>query len=245
MPNLYIYPDTSALIEAVTQRWVTLAKSTIEQQGCFHVALAGGTTPAALYRRLCSPEWIDKIDWSGVHIWFGDERCVPPDHVDSNYHMANETLLSRVPIPSGQIHPMRGEMADPREAAQEYANRLLNQTPVVQNLPGFDLIMLGIGTDGHIASLFPDSANLHERQRTVSAAWVDEQKGWRISLTLPTITNAAHIMLIANGEEKSAILQQVFSDSSEQKPFPATHIRDLPQTEWHLDALAARLIALT
>jgi 6-phosphogluconolactonase len=245
MPNLHIYPDRQALIEAVAQRWFMLAQSAIEQRGCFHVALAGGSTPTALYEQLRSPDWIDKINWSAVHIWFGDERCVPSDHPDSNYRMASEALLSHVPIPRDQIHPMKGGMGNPQEAATEYSKMLLNQIHTNKGLPHFDLIMLGIGTDGHIASLFPGSANLHEQHRTVSAAWIDEQKGWRISLTLPTIIHAAHIMLMANGEEKTAILQQVFRDSPKETSFPASHIRDLPQTEWHLDALAARLIPST
>lgn len=240
MHNLHIYPDTPALIDAAAQRWAELSQTAIKQHACFHVALSGGTTPAALYHRLCSAEWIDKIEWQKVHIWFGDERNVPPDHPDSNYRMARETLLNHAPIPEEQIHPMRGEMDDPTEAAEQYGRALSDHVELVQDIPRFDLIMLGIGTDGHIASLFPGSRNLSEQHKTVSAAWIDEQKGWRISLTLPTIINAAQIMLIANGEGKSTILQQVFGDISKKKPLPATFIRDLPQAEWLLDAAAAK-----
>ncbi|MFC1684460.1 6-phosphogluconolactonase [Pseudomonadota bacterium] len=242
MHNIHIYPDAAALIDAAAARWIELARDAIQQRSSFHVALSGGTTPAALHRYLGSQDMAGEIDWSQVHIWFGDERCVPPDHPDSNYRMARETLLQTTPIPADQIHRMRGELPQPPEAARQYGEELAGTFGTTGAFPRFDLIMLGIGTDGHIASLFPDSDNLREQQAAVSAAWIDEQKGWRLSLTLPVIQNAHHVMLLASGENKAAILQRIFRDRSGAKQLPAASVRDLPQTEWHLDIPAAKLI---
>lgn len=243
MHNIHIHSDAATLIDAAADRWIELARDAIRQRASFHVALSGGTTPAALHRRLGSQDMMEKIDWSRVHIWFGDERCVPPDHPDSNYRMARETLLQTTPIPADQIHRMRGESTHPPEAARQYGEELARTFGTTETFPRFDLIMLGIGTDGHIASLFPDSDNLREQQAAVSAAWIDEQKGWRLSLTLPVIQNARHVMLLACGENKAAILQRIFGDPSGANQLPAASVRDLPQTEWYLDAPAAIFIS--
>lgn len=242
MNNIHIYPDTDLLIEAAAQRWITIAQKAIDRHSCFHVALSGGGTPAALHRRLGAHDLADQIDWNHVHIWFGDERCVSPEHPDSNYRMVKETLLQSISVPPDQVHRIHGETPHPPEAAQDYAVTLEKLLPKYQASPHFDLIMLGIGTDGHIASLFPNSDNLKERQASTSAAWIDTQKGWRISLTSPVIREASHIMLLATGENKANILEQVLNGSSNTNELPAMLIKDLPQTEWFLDNLAAGLL---
>jgi 6-phosphogluconolactonase len=233
--NIHIHPDSESLIEAAALHWAKLANAAIDRHTCFHVALSGGSTPAALHRRLAQHDFADKIDWSRTHIWFGDERCVGPEHPDSNYRMARETLLQLTPIPPEQIHRIHGEASQPPQAAQQYATLLEKLLPTRHDLPCFDLMMLGIGADGHIASLFPNSENLKVRHTTVSAAWIDTQKGWRISLTLPVIQNARHIMLLASGKGKADILEKVLGNHPATDALPATLIRGLPQTEWFLD----------
>src|SRR3569832_590055 len=175
--DLRLFVDADALYFAAAQRWVQLAEAAIAARGKFHVALSGGSPPRSLYRRLANPDFANRIAWDRMHVYFGDERAVPPDHADSNFRMAKDDLIVHVPIPLAQIHRIEGERADIHEAATKYSQFLASRLPLsAQGVVQFDLLLLGVGTDGHIASLFPGTAVLHERARPRCGGFARE--GW-------------------------------------------------------------------
>jgi len=240
--DLRIYSDKAALIESAAQRWLTLADQAIAARGTFHVALSGGSTPQDLYRRLAQSPLAERIVWDRVHIYFSDERTVPPDHADSNYHMVKEALLDHVPIPAAQIHRMEGEALDPHAAAVKYTRMLTKNLPLSsQGVAQLDLLMLGVGEDGHIASLFPGTPVLHERARLVEAVQVEKLDTWRISLTLPMIDHARYVMMLVSGAGKADILRDVFS-TRPTPPYPVQLINPQGALEWHIDQAAAKLL---
>lgn len=253
----HIYADITDAVHAAARKWIVLAAQAIAARGAFHVALSGGTTPRALYQCLASAEFSEKIDWQHVHIWFGDERTVPPQHPDSNYHMAHEALLRHVPVPLIHIHRMQGEQSDAHQAAHAYQAQLIAHMPVAseaQNataIPQFDLLLLGLGTDGHVASLFPDTSILSERTKWVAAVFVKKLNAWRISLTLPIIDNARHIMVLVAGADKAGIVGEILAGTGDRpstapaKPsacYPIEMINCGVVMDWYLDSAAAQHI---
>jgi len=244
----HIYDDVTDVVRAAAQEWVVLAAQAIAARGEFHVALSGGTTPRALYQCLVTAEFSAQIDWQHVHIWFGDERTVPPQHPDSNYHMAHEALLRHVPVLPAHIHRMQGEQSDAHQAARAYQAQLeacmpLFEAPNAIAVPQFDLLLLGLGPDGHIASLFPDTPILSERARWVAAVFVEKLNTWRISLTLPVIENAKHIMLLVAGAGKAEIVGEIFASPTKSVGrYPAEMINPNVAMAWYLDTAAAKYI---
>ena len=240
--DLRLFADGDALNYAAAQRWVQLAEAAISARGKFHIALSGGSTPRALYRRLANPDFANRIAWDRVHVYFGDERTVAPEHADSNYRMAKEALLNHVPIPPTQIYRMEGESADPHEAATQYARLLSSKLPMsAQGIVQFDLLLLGVGPDGHIASLFPGTPVLHERARLVEAVFVEKFDSWRITLTLPVIDQARHVLILVSGESKASIMREVFGART-TPPYPVQLINPQGVLEWYLDQAAASLL---
>lgn len=208
------------------------------------LCLSGGTTPIELYKRLAAGGFPEEIPWFRVHLFWGDERCVSPDDPDSNYHAAYESLISRVPIPPENIHRMRGEEADPENAADEYARELRDffQPPLGQ-WPVFDLMLLGIGSDGHTASLFPGSSALHETRRWVAAPHVEKFKARRLTLTTPVFNHARIVVFLAAGEEKAEVLGELLSADPAGSRSPARWIRPRRgRLVFFLDQSAARWI---
>lgn len=239
--DLRLFADIDALSLAAAQRWVQLSDAAIAARGRFHVALSGGSTPRALYRRLAQPEFARRIAWERAHIYFGDERAVPPDHPDSNYLMAKEALLEHVPIPPAQIYRIEGERADIQEAATKYSQLLASRLPLsAQGVVQFDLLLLGLGVDGHIASLFPGTAVLHERARFVEAVYVDKLEAWRVTVTLPVIDHARQVMMLVSGESKAPILHDLVS-GRRSPPYPVQLINAQGVLEWYVDGTAASL----
>jgi 6-phosphogluconolactonase len=238
---VHIENNVQDLIDVVAERLTRLARAAEREARVFHLALSGGNTPRDLYRRLAEPTLSERIPWPMCQLWFGDERCVPPQHPDSNYGMARQTLFGPLGLAARQVHRMHGEAPDPHRAAAAYAEELGALLPQENGWPIFDLVLLGIGPDGHIASLFPGSANLAATDRFVSAAHISEQRGWRISLTLPVIRAARHVLVLAAGATKVDILTRVLAraPSAEDRALPAARLRDLPQLEWYLDRQAA------
>ncbi|MFZ5592930.1 MAG: 6-phosphogluconolactonase [Pseudomonadota bacterium] len=238
---LHIHDTAEALHHACAQRFAELATQAIAARGQFHVALSGGTTPRSLYQRLATPQFASRIDWRRVHVWFGDERTVPPDHPDSNYRMARESLLDHVPIPPAQVHRIEAE----KEGGADDYEALLNEYIAASEtaVPQFDLVLLGLGPDGHIASLFPDTAILRERDRLVAAVWVAKLNTWRISLTLPVIDNARHVLLLVAGTGKAEIVREIFTDAPRAVPYPVQMLAPAGALEWHLDAAAAQYLS--
>ncbi|MBF0256432.1 MAG: 6-phosphogluconolactonase [Gammaproteobacteria bacterium] len=216
------------LIATAENWWVECALTALDQRGRFDVALSGGRTPRKLYERLARNRLL-RGHWGQIGLWFGDERAVPPEHADSNYRMVGEAGLN--PELGLQLERISGEL-EPQQAAALYAERL-SRLPQRGGWPQFDLVMLGMGTDGHIASLFPGSANLAERQKAVTACYVESQHSWRISLSLPVIRNARQILMLVAGQDKAAMLDLVLNQKD--PGYPASQVADLAQTSWISD----------
>lgn len=233
-------PDPQSLARATAIHFVECAQEAISEHGYFAVALAGGSTPRAAYETLATVEFAPNILWEKVHVFWGDERCVAPNHEDSNYRMAFEALLRHSPIPVKQIYRMEGEL-DPKEAAQVYEERL--RAFFGQKSPRFDLILLGLGQDGHTASLFPGSKALEEKKHWVAANYVRRLSSWRLTLTAPLINHAANVTFLVSGEGKAKILRRVLAGRFEPGEIPAQMIRpDHGQLRWLMDAGAAALL---
>lgn len=240
-----LFPDLEALSDAAVGRIAEVAEQSIAQRGAFHIALSGGATPRHLYERLARAPYVSTMDWSRVHVYFGDERCVPPDHPDSNFRMANTALLMHVPIPSAQIHRINADLAYVRQCAVAYAAVLMSSLPTSNNVPQFDMVLLGIGPDGHIASLFPATGSALSERRPVTAVYAVSMHAWRISITLAVINQARHILLLVSGSGKAEVLERVFRGEPGVVPLPVQRIQPLFELEWYLDqAAAARIPAL-
>jgi len=233
-PHLHIAADPDALAALAADHWRAAAAAAIAARGAFHVTLSGGTTPKRLYQRLATDA--ADLDWSRVHVWFGDERCVPADHPDSNYRMAREALLDHVPA---HAHPVPVDPFRCRHSAHLYAGELLRHAPLDgDGVPVFDLVMLGMGSDGHVASLFPGTCVLHD-ERLAAAVYVPRLRTWRISLTLPVINRARSVMLLVAGADKAATLARVLAAPGDPAGLPAQRVQPAGDCTWYLDAAAA------
>lgn len=241
--RLHIHTDPAALAHAAAARCIELARSAQAGHGTFHVALAGGSTPRQLYRLLAT-DYRESIDWARTHVYFGDERCVAPDHPDSNYAMAHEALLRHVAIPPAQVHRIEADDPDPRAAARRYADLLQHRLPRPHaHATGcFDLVLLGLGPDGHIASLFPDTPILDEQRAWVAAVRVEKLSAWRISLTYPVLNAARHVALLVAGDGKAAVIRDVIATPGAAARYPAGRLHPAGELEWFLDHAAARLL---
>jgi 6-phosphogluconolactonase len=225
-PHIQVVPDPALVAKAAADRVVESAISAIRERGRFSIALAGGSTPKVLYGLLAGPPYVSQVEWKKVHIFFGDERCVPPDHQDSNFRMANEALLSEAPIPEENIHRMRGEI-DPNEAAKEYG-LLLKQ---LFGEEGLDVALLGMGDDGHTASLFPHSDALKEKEHRVVAHYVEKSttgKSWRITMTAPFINRCREVLVMVTGASKAQRLAEVLEGERDPERLPIQMIDPTP-----------------
>lgn len=219
---LRVLPDVEALYRAAADEFISAAKRAVAASGRFCVALSGGNTPRGVYSLLATER--ASLPWNKIFVFFGDERCVPPDHPDSNYRMANEALLSRVPLPKENVFRVEAESA-PEVAAQRYEDRLREFFGLAAGaFPRFDLIFLGMGEDGHTASLFPGSAALNERSRMVVANWVEKFKSYRITFTFPVLNNAQEICFLVAGGEKAPVIRDIFQLGNAAK-YPAGRVR--------------------
>jgi len=247
MIDIKIYQDRESLARAAAEHIIESGTTTIQNRDRFSLALAGGSTPKATYKLLASHEYAQRLDWKRVHIFWGDERCVPPEHPDSNYRMARQSLLDHVPIPVKNIHRMRAE-EEPKKAALEYEGSLRTFFSMHSDVgsPGqksFDLVLLGMGDDGHTASLFPSSDALNE-----SVCWVTAVEHTnpppplvtRLTLTLPAINAAAQVTFLVAGASKSQSLKHVLSSPDQSSPvLPAQFIQPLNgQLLWLVDEAA-------
>lgn len=239
MTEIKIATSAEQLAQRAAQHLVELARRAITERDRFSLALSGGSTPYALYQLLAQPPYNDQVDWSKVYIFWGDERCVPPDHTDSSYRMARESLLESVPIPESQIYRIQGEI-NPAEAAAEYETILRS---FFAGDPRFDLILLGMGDDGHTASLFPGTKALDENQRWVIENYVEVKSMWRVTLTPKAINNAANIAFLVSGAGKAERLRQVIRGEYQPHALPSQLVRPVRgKLVWMIDqAAAARL----
>ena len=227
--------DAEALAQKAADTFRQMAQENIAQHGRFTVALSGGSTPKAMFALLASEPYRNAINWANVYIFWGDERCVPPDHADSNYRMTNEVLLAKVPVPPANVFRMQGE-EEPAQAAREYSAQL-RQFFQTESLPQFDLVFLGMGTDGHTASLFPGTTALHAEANVIAVEnYVEKLKTDRITLTAATINQARTIVFLIGGTDKAATLNAVLHGTYQPELYPSQLIQPVNGTLiWMVD----------
>jgi 6-phosphogluconolactonase len=237
-PKLKVFDDPEEVARAAASRVVELARESIEARGLFTLALAGGSTPRRVYELLAGDEFGGSVDWDDVHVFFGDERAVPPDHADSNFRMANEALLARVPIPMRNIHRIEG-VGDAAANSSDYESEM-RELFGDEEWPRLDLVLLGMGDDGHTASLFPGTAALDETRLWVAPNWVEKLGAWRVTLTAPAINAARHVLFFVNGAGKAERLREVLRGERDPSQLPSQLIRPHDGTlEWFVDRAAA------
>lgn len=243
--NVRILPAPAAVAEAAGQLFISSARQAVAARGAFRVALSGGSTPEALYRWLAEPARAGQVDWRRVKVFFGDERCVPPDDARSNYGQARAALLGRVPLPGRNIHRMQGELP-PEEAARACEQQLTHAFEAGE--PRFDLILLGMGDDGHTASLFPRMPALEERTRWCVATDVPayvKPNVRRVTLTFPVLNAARAVAFLVTGQGKAARVAEVLSPRGEGELLPAARVNPAGGALiWLLDEEAASLLEM-
>ncbi len=239
--DVLICADAAELAREAARRFAELADIFVNDIGRFAVALSGGSTPKAMFHILADKPFADALPWRSIFFFWGDERCVPPDHADSNYRMANETLLSKVAIPRENIFRIPAEDEDHERAAASYSETL--QKFFAEQKPHFDLVFLGMGADGHTASLFPGTAALHANDRIVVANYVEKLQSWRITLTAETINRARNIIFLVAGEDKASALKEVIEGPRNSEKYPSQLIEPFHGSLlWMVDEAAASLL---
>lgn len=234
--QLHVFPTAELLAQGLADAFVASSRDAIAARESFKVALAGGNTPRGAYELLASDRYRSHVAWQNVHVYFGDERCVPPDDPASNYHMARETLLDAVPIPPSQVYRMHGEMP-PRQAGLEYA-RLLRDT--LGDSPQLDLVMLGLGADAHTASLFPGSDPLTDDDALCRAVYSESARMWRITLTPKVLNLAREVLFGVSGAEKASALKAVREGAYDPAHYPAQIVKPHSgRLLWYVDTAAA------
>jgi 6-phosphogluconolactonase len=237
-PDIRIFDDPPSLFRGAADEFASQAIEAVRAHGRFTVALSGGSTPKSLYSLLATNA---SLPWDKIYFFFGDERHVPPDNPESNYRMARESLLSKVPIPPQNIFRVPAENPDANKAAEAYEQTLRKffDSPA-KGFPHFDMILLGLGPDGHTASLFPGIPALQEKSRWVVADWVEKFKTHRITLTLPVLNNAAVVMFLVSGQDKAATLQEVLEGKQPGELFPSKLVKPSNgELIWMVDRAAA------
>lgn len=236
-----IYPDSKELALNAARHFADMADQHVSGNSRFTVALSGGSTPKLMFSLLAEKPFADTVPWASIYFFWGDERCVPPDHQDSNYRMANETLLTKVPIPRGNIFRIPAEDEDPERAAANYSETVRQFFST--DSPRFDLIYLGMGADGHTASLFPHTKALHINDRIAVANYVDKFQTYRITLTAATINNAHNVTFLVAGDDKVAALKEVVEGSYRPDDYPSQLIKPNDGTLlWMIDEAAAKML---
>lgn len=235
MSTVRLFHTSVGVFAAAREHFLAIARTSIAERGRFDVVLSGGRTPESVYKSLVDAE----LEWRKVHVWFGDERCVPPVHVDSNYHMADQALLSRVAIPPANVHRIHGEL-DAYRAAEEYENELRRVLGLKDGaLPRFDLVLLGMGPDGHTASLFPGTPALEEEEALCCGTWVEKLKAYRVTLTFPVFDNAANVLFLACGADKAPMVKLATTEVAGTETPPAGRVRPTHgELVWFVDAAA-------
>jgi 6-phosphogluconolactonase len=228
---LTIAPDEQSLAERVAERFVSLAAESVRARGAGLICLTGGKTPRRMYELLASDPWAARLEWDRIHLYWSDERHVPPDDPESNYGMTRDALVTRVPIPAAHVHRIRGELA-PDDAAAACERDLPDR---------FDLMLLGMGGDAHIASLFPGSALVAERRVRVAAVWVPHLEAYRITLTPPALLASGHILMLVAGADKAPAVAAAFDRATDVARYPVHLLREAGnRVEWFIDRAAAR-----
>ncbi len=236
-PQVRVFPSNEELFYAAAEKFCEIGKQAIADSGRYTVALSGGSTPKGLHHELAT-RLVKELPWDKVSFFWGDERHVPPDFPESNFRMAKETLLSKLPIPAEHIFRMRGEIPDANQAAAMYEQWLREFFhPAPGQFPRLDFILLGIGPEGHTASLFPDTKALQEKQHFVVGNYVAVHSTWRITCTYPVLNNGANVMFLVDGAGKRDIVRTALKDASANLPCQGVKPAD-GNLMWYLDAAA-------
>ncbi|GAB4378653.1 MAG: 6-phosphogluconolactonase [Calditrichia bacterium] len=241
--QIHVFPTPEAMAAHVAEAFLHLAQqSAIEQQPCF-VALSGGSTPERLYRELARRAAVKKPDWGWLHLFWGDERCVPPDNPESNFGVADRLFLKPTDFPRENIHRIRGE-ADPMAETVRYEKEIRRFVTIAGNgMPRFDWILLGMGADGHTASLFPNSDTLQIIDKICAGATHPQSGQQRITLTLPVINHARRITFLVTGANKSEMVYRILTENSISEKYPASLVQPVDgELHWYLDDAAASLL---
>ena len=236
---------SEALIQLAAHEIVQVVQDGVARNGRAAIALAGGSTPKGLYSSLASAEWQSQIPWDKVHIFWGDERHVPPDHQDSNYRMAWETLLTHIPIPATHVHRIQGELKNASEAAEVYNQELKAHFRLQEHeKPRFDVILLGMGPDGHTASLFPGTPAVQETKQCVVAPWVEKFDTYRITMTPPVLNEAANVIFLVAGADKAETLKFVLEAAYQPDLYPAQIVQPTQgRLLWLVDQAAGNFLS--
>ena len=241
---IQIFPNLTELNNFAAEKFIEIGNSAIKERNKFTVALAGGSTPKSLYRLLTSSEYKNKIEWEKVFFFFGDERNVSPENDECNFKMANDNLLEPLRIDAKNIFRWQTELQDPEKIAGNYAQTIKDFFNLNENeFPRFDLILLGMGDDGHTASLFPLTEALKETERIAVSNRVEKLDTTRLTFTFPTINNAANIIFLVSGAAKAETLQKVLQDEFQPEKFPSQAIQ--PKNGnlfWLIEESAARFL---
>jgi 6-phosphogluconolactonase len=237
-----ICADAAELAREAARRFADLAEFFTDDAGRFTVALSGGSTPKAMFQTLAETPFADALPWRSIYFFWGDERSVPPDHPDSNFRMANEALLSKVPIPRENIFRIQAEDEDHERAAANYSETL--QTFFAEERPSLDLVLLGMGADGHTASLFPGTTALRVDDRPAVANYVEKFQSWRITLTADSINRARNIIFLVAGADKAPALKEVIRGPRNPEQYPSQLIEPAHGALlWMVDEAAAKLLS--
>lgn len=231
--GLTVYPDSGTLARGAALLFIDSFEKAVAEKGFFSALLSGGATPVQCYRLLASEEYSGRVQWEKAFFFWGDERCVPPESAESNFNAARASLLSGINIPQENIHRIKSELP-PMEAARSYEQELIS---FFGAQPSFDLVLLGLGTDGHTLSLFPGTKALEETERLVAANHVPALGAWRVTLTLKAVQEAKRAAFLVSGKEKAAVLKEVFDG----KELPAGRVR-AKEVLWLVDSEAAMLL---
>lgn len=232
---VHIFETKLALVEAAAAEIARCSDEATDNDRDFHILLSGGSTPEPVYSRLSQPPYRENIVWDRWHVFWGDERAVPPEHSDSNYRMAHDALLSLVPIPASRIHRIPAEL-EPDAAADDYEKLLRD---LFGDKLQFNLALQGMGSDGHTASLFPGTPAIQESKRWVMAQHVSGVDAWRITLTAPAINSSKEVLFLVNGEDKAPALAQVLQGPPDAQQYPAQLIQPVGDLHWYVDRSAA------
>jgi len=232
--RIEVCPDLATLSRRGAELFLTTAKAAIAERGRFAVAISGGSTPLPLYQLLASEEFCGRLDWEKVHFFWADERCVPREHPDSNYGAAHDILLSRVPLPAANIHRIQGELP-PQQAADAYEEQLHRFFD--KELPVFDQVLLGMGADGHTASLFPETLPSMASGRLAAPVYLARLNSHRVTLTLPVINSARRVVFLVAGKDKAPVLREIVGVGNTS--YPAALVEPQGEVIWLLDKEAA------
>lgn len=244
--HLFVARDQNELNIAAAGKIVHVCKESIRANGRCSIALAGGSTPKPLYKLLSVRPFVEQIDWSRLHFFWSDERFVPPDHPDSNYQMAFQTLLSKVAIPDANVHRVETEQPNVETAALQYESAIRSFFNTEDDaVPKFDLILLGLGEDGHTASLFPSSPAITESKNLVFGMYVENIQGSRVTFTAPLINGARSVLFFVSGTSKARILKVILEGPSRKELYPAQLVRPVDGTiYWFVDRNAAKELTI-